>query len=198
MMEGSTTSMIFIALITTLLIVFNYRTMKFKQNVANIVKQILEHNKKDRMLRNPEFIHYFQSSGNIWLAHMDPDFKKTVMVQTGVTVLSIVGGLGLIAACYFCDVYYLAVYPIAMMAFSWKVGFSFETIAKDEKVNARRAMENYKKQFPKDSTVVQNKCTEKSPAWYMTAKKIAKTGSLGRGKPSDKPVEKKVEKKIRK
>lgn len=97
-MEGSTSSIIFIALITTLLVVFNYRTMRFKKNVADIVQQILAHNKRDRMLRNQEFVHYFLSSGNIWLAHMDADFRKTVMVQTGVSVLSIVGGLALIAA----------------------------------------------------------------------------------------------------
>ena len=85
-MEGSTSSIIFIALITTLLVVFNYRTMRFKKNVADIVQQILAHNKRDRMLRNQEFVHYFLSSGNIWLAHMDADFRKTVMVQTGVSV----------------------------------------------------------------------------------------------------------------
>lgn len=173
-MEGSTSSIIFIALITTLLVVFNYRTMRFKKNVADIVQQILAHNKRDRMLRNQEFLHYFLSSGNIWLAHMDEDFRKTVMVQTGVSVLSIVGGLALIAACVFCEVYPLAIYPAAMLVFAWKVGFSFETISKDEKVNARRAMENYKKQYPNDPTVKQNKCTDKSPAWYMTAKKLAR------------------------
>ena len=48
-MEGSTSSIIFIALITTLLVVFNYRTMRFKKNVADIVQQILAHNKRDRM-----------------------------------------------------------------------------------------------------------------------------------------------------
>ena len=196
-MEGSMTSVIFIALITVLLIVFNYRTMKFRQNVANIVKQVLDHNKKDRMLRNQEFIHYFLSSGNIWLAHMDPDFKKTVMVQTGVSVLSIVGALGLAAACFLCDVYYMIICPIALIAVAWKVGFSFETISKDEKINARRAMENYKKQYPKDTTVVQNKCIEKSTAWYMTATKISKTGTLGHGKSDGKPVEKKIERKVR-
>ena len=58
-MEGSTSSIIFIALITTLLVVFNYRTMRFKKNVADIVQQILAHNKRDRMLRNQEFVHYF-------------------------------------------------------------------------------------------------------------------------------------------
>lgn len=197
-MEGSTSSIIFIALITTLLVVFNYRTMRFKKNVADIVQQILAHNKRDRMLRNQEFVHYFLSSGNIWLAHMDADFRKTVMVQTGVSVLSIVGGLALIAACVFCEMYPLAIYPVAMLVFAWKVGFSFETISKDEKVNARRAMENYKKQYPNDPTVKQNKCTDKSPAWYMTAKKLAKTGSLGRGKADAKPEAKTVVKKGKK
>ena len=38
-MEGSTSSIIFIALITTLLVVFNYRTMRFKKNVADIVRR---------------------------------------------------------------------------------------------------------------------------------------------------------------
>ena len=166
--------------------------------VADIVQQILAHNKRDRMLRNQEFIHYFLSSGNIWLAHMDADFRKTVMVQTGVSVLSIVGGLALIAACVFCEVYPLAIYPVAMLVFAWKVGFSFETISKDEKVNARRAMENYKKQYPNDPTVKQNKCLDKSPAWYMTAKKLAKTGSLGRGKADAKPEAKTVVKKGKK
>lgn len=197
-MEGSTSSIIFIALITTLLVVFNYRTMRFKKNVADIVQQILAHNKRDRMLRNQEFVHYFLSSGNIWLAHMDADFRKTVMVQTGVSVLSIVGGLALIGACVFCEVYPLALYPAAMLVFAWKVGFSFETISKDEKVNARRAMENYKKQYPNDPTVKQNKCTDKSPAWYMTAKKLAKTGSLGRGKADVKTEAKTVVKKGKK
>lgn len=84
-----------------------------------------------------------------------------------------------------------------MLVFAWKVGFSFETISKDEKVNARRAMENYKKQYPNDPTVKQNKCTDKSPAWYMTAKKLAKTGSLGRGKADAKPEAKTAVKKER-
>ena len=172
--------------------------MRFKKNVADIVQQILAHNKRDRMLRNQEFVHYFLSSGNIWLAHMDADFRKTVMVQTGVSVLSIVGGLALIAACVFCEAYPLALYPAAMLVFAWKVGFSFETISKDEKVNARRAMENYKKQYPNDPTVKQNKCLDKSPAWYMTAKKLAKTGSLGRGKADAKPEAKTVVKKGKK
>lgn len=179
-MEGSTTGIIFIALITTLLMVFNYRTMKFKKNVQNIVKQILDHNKRERILRNQEFVHYYLSSGNIWLSHMDASFRKTVLVETGVSVLSLVGGLALIGASIFIGVYPLAIYPVILLVFAWKVGFSFETISKDEKVNARRAMENYKKQYPQDSTVKQNKCPDKSTAWYMTAKKMSvRSGKLG-------------------
>ena len=179
-MGESTTGIIFIALLTTLLVVFNWRTSKFKKNVDNIVKQILAHNKRERILRNQEFVHYYLSSGNIWLAHMDASFKKTVMVQVGVSVLSIVGGLALMGASVFIGVYPLAIYPLGMMVFAWKVGFNFETISKDEKINARRAMEHYKKLYPNDSTVKQNKCTDKSSAWYMTAKKMSvRSGKLG-------------------
>ncbi len=179
-MEGSTTGIIFIALITTLLVVFNWRTSKFKKNVQDIAKQILEHNKRERILRNQEFKHYYLSSGNIWLAHMDSGFRKTVMVQTGVSVLTIVGGLALIGASIYIGVYPLAIYPLGMLVYAWKVGFNFDLISKDEKVNARKAMENYKKQYPTDSTVKQNKCTDKSTAWYMTAKKMSvRSGKLG-------------------
>ena len=102
------------------------------------------------------------------------------MVETGVSVLSIVGGLALIGASIFIGVYPLAIYPVILLVFAWKVGFSFEIISKDEKVNARRAMENYKKQYPQDSTVKQNKCLDKSTAWYMTAKKMSvRSGKLG-------------------
>ena len=111
---------------------------------------------------------------------MDASFKKTVMVQVGVSVLSIVGGLALMGASVFIGVYPLAIYPLAMMVFAWKVGFNFETISKDEKINARRAMEHYKKLYPNDSTVKQNKCLDKSSAWYMTAKKMSvRSGKLG-------------------
>lgn len=180
-MGESTTGIIFIALITTLLMVFNYRTMKFKKNVQNIVKQILAHNKRERILRNQEFVHYYLANGKIWLSHMDSSFRKTVMVETGVSVLTIVGGLALIGASIYIGAYPLAIYPVILIGFAvWKVGLSFDTVSKDEKVNARKAMENYKKLYPQDSTVKQNKCLDKSTAWYMTAKKMSvRSGKLG-------------------
>lgn len=163
-----------------------WQMIRLRNNITEVTGQLISAHKTDQTFKNQEFLHYYESNGHIWLSAMDERFKKTLSIQKWILLANAVVGACLLIVSVMQGMYWMAILPLGLLTFSSKLFLTCPKISKEDKENQAQAIENYKKKYPKDATVLhaaEGKAQDKLAGWYLAAKRVSiRTGKLASGK----------------